>query len=445
MSSIVNKVKEALHSDKSDTTHSSTTHNTSTTGTHTTGTHHTSGAPEGSHGPHSSRVANAGDPRVDSDRDGAHPGAQHSAGGLGGHGSSTGGYTRGTGIGLGSSGTREGEHGPHGNRAANALDPRVDSDRDGSHNQNYGSSTGGFTQGTGPTHGSHNTGLGHTAGAAGPLGGHSSGAREGEHGPHSSRAANALDPRVDSDRDGSRNAGAAYGGNTHSTGNTFGSSTHTGTGNTFGSSAHTGTGHTGTGHTGTSGFTTGSNTGAREGEHGPHSSRAANALDPRVDSDRDGSRNAGAAYGSNQFGTTGHNTTSSGLGHTGGTQFGTTGHNTTSSGLGHTGGNQLGTGHSGPGPAPNTAGPHQSDMVNKLDPRVDSDLDGSKTVGGNKTYQSGTHAQSLGHKDPTDAAQVPPSVLARHIGEPEIAHDDHHHGRDRRNSSATHQETYRGV
>ena len=42
---------------------------------------------------------------------------------------------------------------------------------------------------------------------------------------------------------------------------------------------------------------------------------------------------------------------------------------------------------SGPGPAHNTAGPHSSDMANKLDPRVDSDLDGSKTLGQNKTYQ----------------------------------------------------------
>lgn len=35
----------------------------------------------------------------------------------------------------------------------------------------------------------------------------------------------------------------------------------------------------------------------------------------------------------------------------------------------------------------NTAGPHKSDLLNKVDPRIDSDLDGSKTFGGNKTYQ----------------------------------------------------------
>jgi len=345
MSGIINKVKEALHSDNS------TTHNT------------TSGAPEGTHGPHGSRIANAADPRVDSDRDGS-----HNVGRTAGHneyGSSTGGYAQGTGVGantgstgLGhSSGTREGEHGPHGSRIANAVDPRVDSDRDGSRNA-------GASYGTGHTTGT--TGLGH-----------SSGTREGEHGPHGSRAANALDPRVDSDRDGSRNAGAAYG-----------SGTHTGTtGTGFGST----TGSSGLGHS----------SGTREGEHGPHGSRAANALDPRVDSDRDGSRNVGASYG------TGHSTTgTSGFGSS------TTGHHA-DTGVTGTHGAPTGAygdhnsrlanaadpridsdrdgrgavGHNAPGPAPNTAGPHKSDMLNKLDPRVDSDLDHSKTVGGNKTYQ----------------------------------------------------------
>jgi len=69
-------------------------------------------------------------------------------------------------------------------------------------------------------------------------------------GPHDSNLANKADPLVDSDRDGSRNAGAAA----------------------HGPGAH----HTGH-HTA-----------------GPHSTDAGNKLDPRVDSDRDGSRNAGA-------------------------------------------------------------------------------------------------------------------------------------------------------
>lgn len=50
-------------------------------------------------------------------------------------------------------------------------------------------------------------------------------------------------------------------------------------------------------------------------------------MDPRVDSDRDGGRHRG---------------------------------------MGGVGNSHL------PGPAPNTAGPHKSDLLNKLDPRVDS-------------------------------------------------------------------------
>jgi hypothetical protein len=39
----------------------------------------------------------------------------------------------------------------------------------------------------------------------------------------------------------------------------------------------------------------------------------------------------------------------------------------------------------GSGTAQNTAGPHNSDTMNKLDPRVDADMDGSTTIGGNRT------------------------------------------------------------
>src|SRR5690606_3141789 len=93
---------------------------------------------------------------------------------------------------------------------------------------------------------------------------------------------------------------------------------------------------------------------------GPHNSNAANKMDPRVDSDRDHT-------GTNTLGKVpmvdnkGHSTAS----HARTTP-------TSKSNL--------------PGPAPNTAGPHKSDILNKLDPRVDSNLDGSKTIGGNKTH-----------------------------------------------------------
>lgn len=51
----------------------------------------------------------------------------------------------------------------------------------------------------------------------------------------------------------------------------------------------------------------------------------------------------------------------------------------------------------------------------------------------------------MGNRDPTDAAQVPPSVLRQHVGEVQIEHDDVHHGRARRNSVKSHQETFRGL
>jgi 6-phosphogluconate dehydrogenase len=62
-------------------------------------------------------------------------------------------------------------------------------------------------------------------------------------------------------------------------------------------------------------------------------------------------------------------------------------HGTHTTGSGLTGGNH-GAHHGShlPGPADKTAGPHGSDVMNKLDPRVDSDLDGSKKVGGDRTF-----------------------------------------------------------
>jgi len=257
---------------------------------------------------------------------------------------------------------------------------------------------------------------------------HHQGAPEGTHGPHNSKLTNAADPRVDSDRDGSNNMGASrtagrgeYGvGENYTSGETtaprtgmneggFGNQRTTeGTGygantGTFGTErgvegagygANTGTFGT---ERGAEGAGYGANTGAYgnernvpQGTHGPHSNRAMNTMDPRVDSDRDGRAAAGYA----------------------------------------------------PGPAPNTAGPHTNDVLNKVDPRIDSDLDGSKTLGGNKTYQSGNSSTM---RDPTDASQVPPSVLRQHLGDPSLEHTDMHHGRERRNSIKTHQENFRGI
>lgn len=223
MSSIVNKIKDAVHSD-----------------------HSKSSAPEGTHGPHSSRMANAADPRVDSDRDGSHSmGATRTAGhgeyGSGNPLTGSKGMTGSHGMTGGShgigSGTAEGTYGPHSSRLANAADPRVDSDRDGSNAMGSGMGSGRTMGGIG---GGHGIGSG---GSTGMTGTH--GAPTGTHGPHSSRVGNVIDPRVDSDRDGR----GALGGR--------------------------------------------SGPGPATNTAGPHQSDMMNKMDPRVDSDRDGSTTMG--------------------------------------------------------------------------------------------------------------------------------------------------------
>jgi len=194
-------------------------------------------------------------------------------------------------------------------------------------------------------------------------------------GPHDSSLGNKLDPRIDSDRDGSYTVGT---GNTGT--GTYGSTGMTGTGMTGTGNTYSQTsgGHgphssglanrvdprvdstTGTANTGSTGImgSTGMGTTGAGYNHsstaGPHSSNVANKVDPRVDSDRDGSYTMGAG----NTGTYGSTTTGTGMG-----MGGTHGHNHKT-----------------------TAGPHKSDMANKLDPRVDSDLDGSRTVGGPPKY-----------------------------------------------------------
>src|SRR5436853_3186421 len=108
-------------------------------------------------------------------------------------------------------GTAEGVAGPHSSRIANAMDPRVDSDLDGSNRVGAGAAAAGAAPATGthnyghhhnPHHAVGTTGNTYGSGAAAPTG-----TAEGVYGPHSSRLANTLDPRVDSDRDGSVRAG----------------------------------------------------------------------------------------------------------------------------------------------------------------------------------------------------------------------------------------------
>ncbi|KAL5406290.1 hypothetical protein PMIN04_012077 [Paraphaeosphaeria minitans] len=313
--------------------------------------------------------------------------------------------------------THEDPTGPHSSHSANKADPRVDSDHigttgnhgtaaHGTTGTHTGTHAGTHTTGTHTT-GTHTTGVNTTHGSSG-LTGNTYGSDPT--GPHDSRLGNKADPRVDSDRYGV--AGNTTG--THSSGLT--GTGHSGTGLTSNTHSHgtTGSGLTGTNYgsdpTGphdskaankldprvdsTVPGSYGNSGGARQGAYGsdptgPHDSHLGNTADPRVDSSTTGgygnthsTGGYGAGSNTHSSGLTGNNTHSSGL----------TGSNTHSSGLAGSNSSGLtGTGHgvgglsSGPGPAENTAGPHKSDMLNKADPRVDSDLDGSKTYMGNKT------------------------------------------------------------
>jgi len=157
---------------------------------------------------------------------------------------------------------------------------------------------------------------------------------------------------------------------------------------------------------------------------GPHATDTANLLDPRVASPI---IPLSSTKGIGDTGTT----TGTGLGSSTGTGLGSTG--TGSSHLGRdatlaggvgaagAGAYEAGRNSSNPtstsvGSAPNTAGPHKSDMLNKLDPRVDSDR--SKQQGA-----SGTSGMSgIGGTSSTGTSDYPStsSTTGR----------DHHLGRD---------------
>lgn len=102
---------------------------------------------------------------------------------------------------------------------------------------------------------------------------------------------------------------------------------------------------------------------------GPHNSNLMNKLDPRVDSDVDHRSDPTSTVGSTgadypSTATAGHGAgygaSSTGVGH--GTTMGHTAAHTP----GHTPGSSI---TPGSGSAPHTAGPYDSDLANKLDPR----------------------------------------------------------------------------
>ncbi|EXJ77378.1 hypothetical protein A1O3_09604 [Capronia epimyces CBS 606.96] len=177
------------------------------------------------------------------------------------------------------------------------------------------------------THGGHTGHTGHTGGHTTGEYGHGQNTATTTTGPHSSNVANKLDPRVDSDADHRNNPTSGVGG--------YGGQTHASSG--YGQT-HAGSGY-GQTHAG-SGYGQTSSTGGTA-TAGPHSSNLANKLDPRVDSDADHRNNP-----------------TSGVGGYGGQTHASSGYAPTSSTSGTA-----------------TAGPHSSNLANKLDPRVDSDAD----------------------------------------------------------------------
>ena len=285
---------------------------------------------------------------------------------------------------------------PHSSNLANKADPRIDNDFDRSRNtgtSGYGSSYPSGQSGTYPAGGSTNAG------------------------PHSSNLANKADPRVDSDLDRSRNTGTSgYGSGASATP----ASTHSGRDAALGA----GTGAAAGGMTsglsshgpeswrhdhGTHGHQyEGDPCGPGEtsagGPHfvsGPHATDTANRLDPHVSSGVGGSETRAGRHGEHSHrgeeAALAGGATAAGLSAHGTNRdhHSTTAGGSTDAGLSSSGAN---TGSSSTGPAPTTAGPHKSDMLNKMDPRVDSDL--SKQQGSTSMPASGLGSSTTGTSDP---------------------------------------------
>jgi len=207
-----------------------------------------------------------------------------------------------------------GAAGPHSSNVANKVDPRIDSDRDNrAQHQGIG--------GAGVPHSSNVASHQGIGGAGVPQSSNVASHQGigGAAGPHSSNIANKADPRVDSDRD-NRARHEAMG-----------------------------------------------------GAAGPHSSNMSNKVDPRVDSDRDNRAAQFDSPGNYQTGTAG------GLGTAGAHGGGINTHNPNVASrvepVRHQGGVSGAYEPTGVSSTTNNAGPHGSNLANKLDPRVDSDVD----------------------------------------------------------------------
>lgn len=217
------------------------------------------------------------------------------------------------------------------------------------------------------------------------------------HGPHSSKPANKLDPRVDSDRDNR----AAPSTTTGYSGQTIHSSTH------GPQPAHSGT--TGPHHSNIANkldprVDSDRDNRARHqamgGAHGPHDSSLANKADPRVDSDMDN------RYAANPPATmAGGSAYNPGYG-SGGTGVADVGPHVTygqTPGRGHEYGSNTGAGAT-------SVQPHSSHLANRLDPRVDSDHGHVAAPAGSSYATSGTTSAIGGPHESKVANRLDPRV-----------------------------------
>ncbi|TGO51291.1 hypothetical protein BCON_0164g00040 [Botryotinia convoluta] len=307
-------------------------------------------------------------------------------------------------------GHAEGSHGIHNSAALNAADPRVDSDLDGNRLPNKTSSGYGTKDAYGTTTtGSSGHHLGRDVAAIGTAGAvgegihhnnqHSQGGLRGTTGPHTTATANLLDPHL---------SGSGV--------RTEDAHTHHGHGPQYKGLVEGGGAEEADGVHGSKGTSAAAGVipiGAYEAGHGhnttagPHTSNLANKADPRVDSDL--SKQQNHHYGRD----------AAVAGAVGGAAYEANKHHHNS--------------------ANTTAGPHSSNIENKVDPRVDSDRsreqhhygrDAALAGGaGTAAYEADKHHHNTAH---TTAG--PHSSNLENKVDPRVDSDrskeGHHYGRD---------------
>ncbi|KAA8572684.1 hypothetical protein MFRU_003g01620 [Monilinia fructicola] len=251
------------------------------------------------------------------------------------------------------------------------------------------------------------------------------GHHEGSHGTHNSAALNAADPRVDSDLDGNRipNKTSSGYGTKDAYGTTTGSSGHhlgrdaaaVGTAGAVGEGIH----HHNNQH----------NQGVLGGTNGPHQTVTANRLDPNLGSSGVPTEGAHTHHG--------HGPYSEGRVEGGGAEEADGVHGTkgtsAAAGVVPVGAYEAGHGHH------TTAGSHSSNLANKADPRVDSDLskqqnhhygrDAAVAGGlGGAAYEANKHHHN------TNTTSGPHSSNLENKVDPRVdsdrSRDQHHYGRD---------------